>query len=652
MPQSDRIYQLDNRLANQIAAGEVVERPSSVVKELVENAIDAGAHRVDLDIERGGARLIRITDDGKGIHKDDLKLALTRHATSKIRTTADLSAIDSLGFRGEALASISSVSRLTLTSRTADSELAWQAIAQGRDMAVEVLPASAAKGTRIEVADLFYNTPARQKFLRTEKTEFNHIEEVFKQHALVNFGVAFVLKHNHKIIKRVPASSDASQKRKRLATICGKGFSDNAIEFQCEHELMKIYGWLGKPDFHRSESDIQYIFINGRPVKDKTLTHGVRQAYEGLLPPGRMATYVVFIEMDPAKVDVNVHPTKHEVRFDQPRLVHDLIAKSVCEAIREQSQASLFVEEKTPKTNSFDVCRSEFEPSTDFVEYQGSAASPVDSAGLSLSAEEPVATSVSTNNSSKPYFPRAERSTNFSPELIRMTAASSTSQTSKFVDASANMALQNEPSGEGLTNESYQQYPRMTKSVIISSAELTDNVVGSTTSSLLNVGDSLWLGRLDKSIVVFKAEDVFIDYLKNLLGGKFTALSRPLLFPVSVGIAEDLLEDFQTHLWLQRLGFVFDLESESTLSIKQVPEWITSITTDAIVEWVSQWLTCFNPVENLENFDCTLITKQVPLDAFLIEQVFHCYRLNSDDRQHLFKNLDEKILAPLFDTTA
>ena len=201
MPQSSRIHRLDNRLANQIAAGEVVERPASVAKELIENSIDSGATRIEVDAERGGTRLIRITDNGKGIHKDDLVLALTRHATSKIQSTEDLGAIETLGFRGEALASISSVSRLTLTSRTQDSELAWQAIAQGRDMDVEILPAAAAAGTRVEVADLFYNTPARQKFMRTEKTEFAHLEEVFKQHALVNPHVAFVLKHNNKVVK-------------------------------------------------------------------------------------------------------------------------------------------------------------------------------------------------------------------------------------------------------------------------------------------------------------------------------------------------------------------------------------------------------------------------------------------------------------------
>jgi DNA mismatch repair protein MutL len=328
-----RIHRLDNRLANQIAAGEVVDRPASVVKELLENSIDALATKVEVEIERGGTRLIRVTDNGCGIIKDDLGLALSRHATSKISQTADLAAINSLGFRGEALASIASVSKLCLTSRTKDSEYAWQAIAEGRDMAVDIQPASATVGTRIEVRDLFYNTPARQKFLRTEKTEFSHIEEIFKRHALANANSSFVLKHNQKIIKRVPASSEQDNGLKRIENICGKPFADNAVFFSCLHEVVNIKGWLGIPSFHRSESDIQYVFINGRPVKDKMLNHAIRQSYQGLLPPGRMPAYVLFITIDPNRIDVNVHPTKHEVRFDEQRTIHDLLVKSISDTI-------------------------------------------------------------------------------------------------------------------------------------------------------------------------------------------------------------------------------------------------------------------------------------------------------------------------------
>ena len=348
----NRINRLDNRLANQIAAGEVVERPASVVKELLENSIDANTTRIEVDIERGGTRLIRVTDNGCGIVKDDLNLALCRHATSKIATTEDLAAIGSLGFRGEALASIASVSRLTLTSRTQESDFAWQAMAEGRDMAIDIQPASATVGTRIEVRDLFYNTPARQKFLRAEKTEFSHVEEIFKRHALSNPTTAFILKHNGRVIKRIPAASDSQPYLERIEAICGKPFAQNAISFSCSHDIVKIHGWVGGYHFHRSESDLQYVFVNNRPVKDKMLNHAIRQSYQGLLPPGRMPTYVIFLQVDPAKIDVNVHPTKHEVRFEEQRTIHDLLVKSIGEALSENGLSEALGEISTSESRS------------------------------------------------------------------------------------------------------------------------------------------------------------------------------------------------------------------------------------------------------------------------------------------------------------
>jgi len=374
-----RIKQLDNRLANQIAAGEVVERPASVVKELLENSVDAKANRIEVDVERGGTRLIRITDNGCGIVRDDLNLALARHATSKISRSEDLAEIESLGFRGEALASIASVSRLTLTSRTKESEFAWQAIAEGRDMAVKIQPASATVGTRIEVRDLFYNTPARQKFLRAEKTEFAHIEEIFKRHALANYRTAFILKHNHKVVKRVPAGLDESDYLRRIETICGKPFAQNAVEFACSHELLKVKGWTGGVKYHRSESDIHYVFVNGRPVKDKMLNHAIRQSFQGLLPAGRMPTYVVFLQIEPSKIDVNVHPTKHEVRFDEQRMVHDLIVHSISESLTSENtldfdsqpiESKLSLQEQTTDSTDYRYTPSPQIRATSGVAYQ------------------------------------------------------------------------------------------------------------------------------------------------------------------------------------------------------------------------------------------------------------------------------------------
>lgn len=326
---------LPARLANQIAAGEVVERPASVVKELVENSLDAGATRIDIDIDKGGSRTIRIRDNGKGIPKDELGLALSRHATSKIATLDDLEAIASLGFRGEALASISSVSRLTLTSRTTEQEEAWAAYAEGRDMEVQLKPAAHPVGTTLEVLDLFFNTPARRKFLRTEKTEFGHIDELLKRIALSRMDVTINLRHNGKVVRQYRAANTQIQKERRLAAVCGQAFLDHALAVELSHGDLKLGGWICSPQGARAQNDIQYCYVNGRMMKDKLINHAIRQAYESSLAPDQYAAYVLFIDVDPHQVDVNVHPAKHEVRFHQARLVHDFICQGLQSALIE-----------------------------------------------------------------------------------------------------------------------------------------------------------------------------------------------------------------------------------------------------------------------------------------------------------------------------
>lgn len=324
---------LPARLANQIAAGEVVERPASVVKELVENSLDSGATRIDIDIEKGGAKLIRVRDNGKGIPKDELQLALSRHATSKIHTLDDLEAIMSLGFRGEALASISSVARLTLTSRPATQEQAWSAYAEGRDMAVKLTPAAHPIGTTLEVLDLFFNTPARRKFLRTEKTEFNHIDELLKRIALSRFDVSINLKHNGKLVRQYRAAKTEPQLEKRIAAVCGAGFVRHMLKIELEHNDLKLHGWITTPEGARAQSDLQYCYVNGRMMKDKLINHAIRQSYENSLAPDQYAAYILFIDIEPHQVDVNVHPAKHEVRFHQARLVHDFIYQALSDAL-------------------------------------------------------------------------------------------------------------------------------------------------------------------------------------------------------------------------------------------------------------------------------------------------------------------------------
>ncbi|QIW14993.1 DNA mismatch repair protein MutL [Pasteurellaceae bacterium RH1A] len=330
-------------MANQIAAGEVVERPASVVKELVENSLDAGASLIQIEIEKGGAQLIRIRDNGCGIGKQDLSLALARHATSKIASLEDLEMILSLGFRGEALASISSVSRLTLTSRPAYQTEAWQAYAQGREMAVEIQPASHPVGTTIEVANLFFNTPARRKFLRTDKTEFAHIDEVVRRIALAKPNVTFILSHNDKKIRHYKAVADQSLKEqeKRVAAICGEDFVAKASHLDWQHGDLHLHGWIGLPNLARPQNDLCYSYVNGRMMRDKTINHAIRQAYGDSLPKDHYPAFVLFLDLDPSQVDVNVHPAKHEVRFHQGRLVHDFIYQGVLNTLEAQTDLPL-----------------------------------------------------------------------------------------------------------------------------------------------------------------------------------------------------------------------------------------------------------------------------------------------------------------------
>lgn len=351
---------LSPQLANQIAAGEVVERPSSVVKELVENSLDAGADQVEIQILQGGAGLILIRDNGSGISKADLPFALARHATSKIKDMDDLISILSFGFRGEALASISSVSRLTLTSRTAEQSEAWQVYAEGREMNAVIKPAAHPVGTTVEVRNLFYNTPARRKFLRTDKTEFNHIDEVIRRIALVRHDVTFILTHNDKRVryyKALTAKADLDQKRDRIAAICGQKFIESAKHIQWEHFDLAIEGWIlplnvADKDTHQTQG-VQYCYVNGRIVRDKVIMHAIKQAFQTYYPDISASddklAYVIYLNVKPEEVDVNVHPAKHEVRFHQTRLVHDFVFQAVIESLKaSQHNGDLFQPGNSP----------------------------------------------------------------------------------------------------------------------------------------------------------------------------------------------------------------------------------------------------------------------------------------------------------------
>ncbi len=330
-----RVRILPVQLINQIAAGEVVERPASVVKELVENCFDAGASQIHIDIEQGGSRRIRVRDNGCGIVKDDLGLALSRHATSKINSLEDLERVSSMGFRGEALPSISSVSRLTLISRSYNADCAWKISADGTEQQADPEPDPHPQGTTVDVQDLFYNTPARRKFLKAEKTEFSHIESLIQKMALSRFDIGFSLSHNQKDIFQLTSAATESEQEQRIAAIFVQVFLETAIKIEVEAAGLQLSGWVGLPTFSRSQQDLQFFYVNGRLVRDKLIAHAVRQAFQDVMFHGRHPVFVLYLTLDPALVDVNAHPAKLEVRFREGRLVHDFLFSALHRAIAE-----------------------------------------------------------------------------------------------------------------------------------------------------------------------------------------------------------------------------------------------------------------------------------------------------------------------------
>lgn len=391
-----RIHQMPHQLINQIAAGEVVERPSSVIKELLENSLDAESTRIDIDVEQGGVKLIRISDNGSGIYKDDMSLALSRHATSKIRNLDDLEHVNSLGFRGEAVPSIASISRLTITSAT-DGESGWQVKGDGSEKDIEQKPAAHKTGTTIEVRDLFFNVPARRKFLKTEKTEFKHLDDVVKRIALSRFDVSLNLTHNRKSVRQFRAASDKAGEEKRIAEVCGKAFIEQSVYL--EHEApginggLKIRGWIALPTFSRSQADLQYFYVNGRMVKDRVITHAIRQAYQDVLYHGRHPAYVLYLELDPVLVDVNAHPTKSEVRFRESRTAHDFLFRAIHDAIAKIKPESTSLDSLQSMSPGYQQGMNQAQPSSlpsGFGTGSGGAYHPQQSS-MSLAVEEQIA---------------------------------------------------------------------------------------------------------------------------------------------------------------------------------------------------------------------------------------------------------------------
>lgn len=330
------IRALPSSLIDQIAAGEVVERPASVLKELIENSLDAGATRIDVEVDGGGIRRILVRDNGSGIDAQELPLALARHATSKIATLDDLEKVATLGFRGEALPSMASVARLTLTSRAAGADSGWQLAGHAAAESGPV-PAPHPPGTSVEVCDLFFNVPARRKFLRTEKTEYGHLEKLFRRMALSRFDVAWKLTHNRREIFSLPLADTREAREKRIARLCGDPFVSSVMHIDHAAAGFELHGWIALPTFSRSQADLQYFFLNGRYVQDKVVRHAVRHAYRDVLFHGRHPAYLLYLQMDPVQVDVNAHPAKHEVRFRDGRSVHGFVSQTVEQALAQTS---------------------------------------------------------------------------------------------------------------------------------------------------------------------------------------------------------------------------------------------------------------------------------------------------------------------------
>lgn len=554
---------LPARLANQIAAGEVVERPASVVKELVENSLDSGATRIDIDIEKGGAKLIRVRDNGKGIVKDELGLALSRHATSKIHTLDDLEAIISLGFRGEALASISSVSRLTMTSRPATQEQAWSAYSEGREMQVKLQPAAHPIGTTVEVLDLFFNTPARRKFLRTEKTEFAHIDELLKRIALSRFDVTINVRHNGKLIKQYRAAKTDAQAEKRIAAVCGNAFVRSMLKIELEHQGLKLHGWITTPDGARQQSDLQYCYVNGRMMRDKLINHAIRQSYETSLRPDQFATYVLFIEIDPHQVDVNVHPAKHEVRFHQARLVHDFIYQALSDALAQsehidqpqQTQSAFHVEEHVPES----------ETSVPF------DSQPADKPAPTASAQEYQAIESTPSYPGKAGY-QEER------EALREARPRHEWNESRPVSKPKATERYSEPAPSKQEVKAYQELlktPDLEPKPAVTPREPAPHVAVESLGKAMNVVQGRYVMMADKSgtclVNLAKAEWLRVNGQLSTLHGSLK--SQPLLVPLSLKLDDELLQTAeQLQATLVQFGIELKSRSNKALMVMGVPQ--------------------------------------------------------------------------------
>ncbi|MEO2281188.1 DNA mismatch repair endonuclease MutL [Pseudoalteromonas pernae] len=570
---------LPARLANQIAAGEVVERPASVVKELVENSLDAGATRIRVDIERGGHKLIRITDNGSGIPKDELTLALSRHATSKLKSLDDLENICSLGFRGEALASISSVSRLTLKSKPSAQSEAWQAFAEGRDMAVQVQPTAHPDGTSIEVKDLFFNTPARRKFLRTEKTEFSHIDELLKRIALSRFDIALTLTHNGKVVRQYrPVTKEHAVTR--VAQVAGKGFAEQGMHLQSGDQGLYLHGWIMPQE---TQTEPQYTYVNGRMMRDKLILHAIRQAFEEHVGANHVPAFVLYVEIDPRQVDVNVHPAKHEVRFHQARLVHDFILQAVKQLIA--TEQDLLARDGVEHP-SFENAPAE-QVSTD---YPKSPLQPLsyDATPAPRSSQSYSSASTAGGGNSRGYTP-----VNSAP------SAQSIAHINRFyqgVNESQAQHFSNAPSEQADDREFTGRQAAEGRSVALLALKLG--------RCALTINGDLYLSHWRYAL---------LPAWQQQLHEEAQLLGRALLLPVRVAISKEESQRLgEWSSWLSVIGFDLEVAAQHVM-VKRLPSALYSLDAKQVIELL---LSTASEDSQTEEFWLQWLADKVPLSYF------------------------------------
>lgn len=556
------IEKLPPQLANQIAAGEVVERPASVIKELVENSLDAGATRVDIEIDKGGSKLIRIRDNGSGIPKEDLELALSRHATSKLKSLDDLEAIMSFGFRGEALASISSVSRLTLTSKTVEQTEVWQAKAEGTEMAVQILPAAHPVGTTIEAIDLFFNTPARRRFLKSDKTEFTHIDEWLKRIALVRRDIHFTLKHNGKSIRNYRPANTEIQYLQRLGLVCGKSFAETCLHISCQHNDLTLSGYLQAPNTVSGYCETQYFYVNGRLIKDRLVNHAVRQAfseYAAVVLPG----YVLMLELDPHQVDVNVHPAKHEVRFHQSRYVHDYILQALQSAMAQSTELETkgIESQHDAKMDHPYRERGAVAHSQDYAEVTSQPSSS------SFSVSERPALASSSYGEPQPSYRTPLRPVTHRPEVNLPTQSS--------LDAYGSLLSTTKTTDANLTSN-----------------RNTTAVAGAAANMPPVLADKYWVVAKQNKLSLLSIADVIKATVREEISLKLGQglVGQPLLMPVAVPVDKvwsEIIENREQ--LLRKLGIELSIRL-GQLIIKKVPPYLRDSQLASVIPELLQWI--------------------------------------------------------------